>query len=80
MLDLEAIWTSLENKVYDKESTGILQIRLLPDSKYNIFLGYEKPNNKRILLLKVSSNKIPLNIELPKSKGFEVRYSIITGK
>lgn len=73
MTILEDVWKSLEDDSKYETRTCILKRRLEPLSSCDVFLGYEKPVNKRMLLLRISSSNIPELESLPRSKGFDVR-------
>lgn len=77
MINIEELWTRLEDESKNKTSIGIQKIRILPESKFNIFLGYEKPKNRRVFLVIVSADSIPHDVQYPKSKGFEVQPIIL---
>lgn len=70
---IEEIWKSLEEDSKYETETCILKRRLEPFSSGDVFLGYEKPTNRRMLLLRISNSNTPEAESLPHSKGFEVR-------
>jgi hypothetical protein len=73
MTVLEEIWKSLEEDSKYENETCILKRRLEPFSSCDFFLGYEKPLNRRMLLLRILRSNSPDSNSLPRSKGFEVR-------
>lgn len=73
MNDIEGVWAKLEEDAKSRQSSGIQKIRILAQTQFNIFLGYEKPKNRRIFLLIVSPDNVQIIAEYPKSQGFEVQ-------
>ncbi|CAG0967593.1 hypothetical protein METP3_01239 [Methanosarcinales archaeon] len=72
MTIIEDVWKSLEDDSKYETGTCILKRRLEPLSSCDVFLGYEKPVNRRMLLLRISFSNTPEIESLPRSKGFEV--------
>ncbi|MCZ7385825.1 MAG: PD-(D/E)XK motif protein [Candidatus Methanoperedens sp.] len=72
MTILEDVWKSLEDDSKYETGICILKRRLEPSSSCDVFLGYEKPVNRRMLLLRISCSNTPETEALPRSKGFEV--------
>ena len=70
---IEDIWKSLEDDSKYEMKTCLLKRRLEPLSSCDVFLGYEKPVNRRMLLLRISRSNTPEIEYLPRSKGFDVR-------
>ncbi len=70
---IEETWKSLEKESESETKTCILKRRLEPFSSCDISLGYEKPANRRMLLLRVFRSNTPDSDYLPRSKGFEIR-------
>lgn len=52
---------------------AIVRRRVVPDACCDLFLGVEKPSNRRVFLLRVASANAPEARLLPLARGFEVR-------
>src|SRR5574341_148003 len=70
---IEETWKSLEEESKSETGACILKRRLEPFSSCDIFMGYEKPLNRRMLLLRILRSNTPDSNYLPRSKGFEVK-------
>jgi hypothetical protein len=72
------IWDRLEEKAAANESeSGILALRVLPHLIYDINLGFEKPNNKRMVFIKIAKENVLNSYSFPKSKGFELEQTVL---
>jgi Putative PD-(D/E)XK family member, (DUF4420) len=72
------IWRELERD--PRESyVGYLNRRLIPELKYDLILAIEKPQNIRLLMLRVRTSSIKRDLSFPKSIGFEVRQFRLEG-
>ncbi len=69
-------WKVLEEKTDNKSKVGILTRRILPSSSYDIYLGFEKPSNRRMVLVKISKEKVFNIYSFPKSRGVELRQTV----
>ena len=65
-------WTILEKSPPDKSNSGIVVRRVSPDIPHEIFLGVEKPSNKRMLLFRIEKKNISEFQKLPLFKGFDI--------
>jgi hypothetical protein len=54
--------------------SGLTVLRLLPESKFNVFAAVDKSSGHRFLLLKANLNQDRLMQVLPSGRGFNVRY------
>ena len=72
-MKFDEIWNSIEKDKAHGSAAGIIRRRILPDACFDSFLGFEKPSNNRIFLLRVDSANIPDAKLLPHARGFEVR-------
>jgi hypothetical protein len=66
------LWQALEEESHNKQGRGILVRRIYPQSKCNLFLGFEKPENKRIFLLRINRSVLPPIGSLPEARGIEI--------
>lgn len=73
---LDEIWKVLEEKAADKSKLGILTRRIFPSSPYNIYLGFEKPSDRRMVQVKISKENVFNIHSFPKSRGVELRQSV----
>ena len=72
-MNLEDIWSAIEKDKLHSGAVGIIRRRILPDACCDLFLGIEKPSNRRVFLLRVATADLPDAKLLPHAKGFEVR-------
>ncbi|GLI45743.1 PD-(D/E)XK motif protein [Methanoculleus bourgensis] len=75
--DFGRIWEDLEQHSAGNLGQGILTLRVLPDSAFDFFLGFQKPENIRMLLIRISRENVINQWSLPRSKGFEIRQTVI---
>lgn len=75
---IEEIWQSMEVNSASKCESFILKRRVYSDFPFDLFLAMEKPENNRLLLLKVSRSNIPDINSLPRSRGFELKAFTIS--
>jgi hypothetical protein len=68
----DTIWNILEASHTEGCEPGIVVRRLSPDIPHDIFLGVEKPGNKRMLLLRMNKKSAQEFQHLPSFKGFDV--------
>lgn len=73
---LDDIWKILEEKATNLFNSGVLTRRILPSSPYDIYLGFEKPSNRRMVLVKISKENVFNIYSFPKSRGVELRQSV----
>jgi hypothetical protein len=72
----EEIWKILEEKTENRSKLGILTRRILPDSPFDIYLGFEKPSNRRMIQVRVSKENI-LNIHsFSRSRGVKLNQTV----
>lgn len=72
-LDLDAIWSSLENDNSETRKGRILSRRLIPESNFNLYLAVEKPDNIRMLNIRVNREELPDIKSFDPSKGLEFK-------
>src|SRR5580658_3770395 len=72
-MTFDEIWTSIEKDSLPSAAVGIIRRRILPDACCDLFLGIEKPSNRRIFLLRVATANAPEAKLFPQARGFEVR-------
>jgi hypothetical protein len=70
--DFNPIWKILEESQVDKPELGIVVRRLSPDIPHDIFLGVEKPTNKRMLIFRTQKKYAAEFQNLPSFKGFDI--------
>lgn len=73
----EEIWKILEEKTGNEIKPGILTRRILPDSPYDIYLGFEKPGNRRMIQIKISKENILNTHSFPRSRGVELHQTVL---
>lgn len=54
MTDYDKVWTEMA-ELAQATGTGQFRRRIAPESKYNIFIGLEKPSDHRLLLFSIST-------------------------
>jgi hypothetical protein len=70
--DFDSIWKILEESSRDTSNPGILIRRISPDIPHDIFLGIEKPADRRMLLIRLKKQNVSEFRKLPVFKGFEI--------
>jgi hypothetical protein len=68
----DSIWEILEKSSAKEPDDGIIVRRISPDISHDIFLGYEKPANRRIFLIRINKQNYPEFRKLPQFRGFEI--------
>lgn len=76
--DFEEIWRILEEKTENKSKPGILARRILPESPYDMYLGFEKPDNKRMIQVKISKENVFNIYSFPRSRGVELHQTVFS--
>ena len=71
-MSFEETWSAIEKDKLPGTAVGIIRRRILPDACCDLFLGIEKPSNRRVFLLRVATADIPEAKLLPQARGFEV--------
>ena len=72
-MQFDEIWKLLEEDAGHKGAYGILKRRVMPESPCDIYLAVEKPQNTRMMLIRVSTGALPDADAFPRSKGCDVR-------
>ncbi len=72
-MNFDGIWNTIEKDNLHSPGVGIVRRRILPEACCDLFLGVEKPSNKRVFLLRVATANVPPAKLLPQARGFEVR-------
>jgi Putative PD-(D/E)XK family member, (DUF4420) len=73
-MTFDDIWKSIERDRAHDSAAGIIRRRILPNACCALFLGIEKPSNRRVLLLRIAAANVPDATLLPQARGFEVRF------
>jgi hypothetical protein len=68
----DPIWKILEESSANEDENGIIIRRISPDISHDIFLGYEKPANRRMLLIRVEKHNYAEFRSLPQLRGFDI--------
>ena len=74
-MSFENIWSAIERDELHDSAVGVIRRRILPDACCDLFIGIEKPSNRRVLLLRVSSADMPEVKAIPQGRGFEVQLA-----
>lgn len=69
----DEIWASLEDEAMKNGFPGIVKRRIYPDSLFDLFMGYDNNEHRRMLLLKVHRSLIHAGGSYPKSRGMEAQ-------
>ena len=75
--DFDRIWAGLELRAGGTARQDILTLRVLQESAFDFFLGVQVPDNTRMLLIRIGRENVINQWSLPRSKGFEVRQTIL---
>jgi len=68
----DSTWKILEESSANEYENGIIIRRISPDISHDIFLGYEKPANRRMFLIRIKKQNYTEFRQLPQFRGFEV--------
>ena len=72
---LAEVWRRLEEDTRITAALGRVQRRIEPAGKRNFFLGLEMPSRYRMLILRVSTNSVKEQPDVPESRGLVVRVA-----
>lgn len=75
--NFEKIWDDLEQHSAGNTREGILTLRVIPDSGFDFLVGIQRPENIRMLLIRISRENVINQWSLPRSKGFEIRQTVL---
>ena len=67
---IENIWQELEHEARVTTREGIIRRRILPECPRDLFIAFQKVKNRRLFLMKVSSEVILESHAVPAVKGF----------
>jgi hypothetical protein len=70
--EFDSIWRILEESSVKESKEGIIIRRISPDDPYDLFLGYEKPANRRLFLIRINKENYTEFRQLPSMQGFEI--------
>ncbi len=70
----EALWQELAAAV-PYGATGYLRRRIRPDLPFDLFIGIERPSNRRLLLLEAAESAVVGVGEPPMTRGIELRLN-----
>ena len=77
--DFDRIWADLEQRAGGITREDILTLRVLQDSAFDFLLGVQVPDNSRMLLIRIRRESVINQWSLPRSKGFEIRQTVLPG-
>lgn len=77
-MNLGEVWRHLEEDTRITDAPGRVQRRILPAGRRDFFLGLETPSRHRMLVLRVSSNSVKAQPDVPDSRGLNVR--VVSGE
>jgi len=68
---IEALWQELKAETDQQRlSAGIIRRRIHPESRQDLFLALERPDDNRMLLLRIPADAMPPRDRLPEAEGF----------
>ena len=67
-----SVWKILEDSSAKEYQDGIIIRRISPDISHDIFLGYEKPANRRMFLIRIRKQNYAEFRQLPQFQGFDI--------
>ncbi|WP_321508164.1 PD-(D/E)XK motif protein [uncultured Methanoregula sp.] len=70
--EFDSIWKVLEDSCTNKHDNGIIIRRISPDISHDIFLGCEKPANRRMFLIRIEKQNYTNFTKLPQFRGFDL--------
>lgn len=68
----DSTWKILEVSSANEYENGIIIRRISPDISPDIFLGYEKPANRRMFLIRIKKQNYTEFRQLPQFRGFDI--------
>ena len=68
----DSTWKILEDSSAKEYEGGIIIRRISPDISHDIFLGYEKPANRRMFLVGIKKQNYSEFRQLPQFRGFDI--------
>lgn len=71
---LTEIWSDLESDASQSSRSGVLRRRVPGEMSHAVYLGYAKPVNQRLLLVRVMSDHAENQDDLPTSDGVNVLF------
>jgi len=77
--NFDRIWANLELRAGGTARQDILTLRVLQDSAFDFLLGVQVPENIRMFMVRIGRENVINQWSLPRSKGFEVRQTILPG-
>lgn len=69
-MSVEQVWHELEQEPASR-TDGWVQRRVLPRSSLDVFLALDRPENRRMLRIRVAEASVPADAVVPSSKGVE---------
>lgn len=73
-MTFDEIWSDIEKDKIDG-AAGIIRRRVLPQACCDLYLGVEKPSNKRVMILRLTDGDVPEAKSIPQARGFETRIA-----
>ena len=70
--EFDSVWKILEDSSAKEYEDGIIIRRISPDISHDIFLGYEKPANRRMFLIRIKKQNYTEFRQLPQFRGFDI--------
>lgn len=76
-INLEEVWKELNAESRENSANRFLIRRVLPESQLDLFLGVEKPNYKKLLIVKANREAVKLAKNFPESKGILTKTAVL---
>lgn len=70
-MNLGALWSELEGDATSGD--GYVTRRVRPESDQDLRMAISRPDNQRVLLLRLTGSVLGEDLDLPRSRGFDVR-------
>jgi hypothetical protein len=70
MIEIENIWQELEHEARVTTREGIIRRRIMHECPHDLFIAFQKVKNRRLFLMKVSSEAVLKNHTVPAVRGF----------
>ncbi len=67
---IEEVWQELENEARVTAREGIIRRRVIPECPRDLFVAFQKIKNRRLFLMKVSSDTVLEGHTIPAVRGF----------
>lgn len=73
MKSFAEVWSDLQREAAGRKTHAVLRRRVMPEAQRDLYLGWERPHDRRWLILRVHRDALPELEQLPTTRGVELR-------